>query len=310
MHRGAKRLLLTGGSGFLGWNVCRVARKELEPGSEIPWEIHGIVHSRCVDMEGVHIRQADLSRYDELKRLFAEIQPDALIHTAAMSNANFCQQHREETWKINVDAAINMAGLCADRGIPCVFTSSDLVFDGLNPPYREDDPVCPVNAYGEQKVMAERGMADRYPAVAVCRMPLMFGDAGPVAQSFIQPMIQAMREGRELKLFTDEFRTPVSGRAAARGLMLALEKVRGIIHLGGPERISRYGFGRLLADVLEVRDARLVACTRKDVPMPAPRSADVSLESGRAFALGFSPAPPRDELRWLAASWRIGSEPS
>jgi dTDP-4-dehydrorhamnose reductase len=64
----------------------------------------------------------------------------------------------------------------------------------------------------------------------ICRMPLMFGGPGPVAVSFIQPMLKAMREGRELKLFVDEFRKPLSGRDAAKGLLMALEKVTGTIH--------------------------------------------------------------------------------
>ena len=135
--------------------------------------------------------------------------------------------------------------------IPYVFTSTDLVFDGLNPPYKETDPVSPVNLYGEQKVMAERGILVRYPVAAICRMPLMFGVATPPATSFMQPFMQTLREGKELSLFTDEFRTPVSGKTAAQGLLLALA-ISGIIHLGGKERVSRYDFGRLLIEVLQL----------------------------------------------------------
>ena len=285
-----KKLLVTGASGFLGWNLCTRAKQE--------WEVYGTYFSKAIEIPDVTLVKADLRDFQEIKRLFQEIQPAGVIHTAAQSNPNFCQTYPDEAHPINVTASCNLAGLSADYSIPCVFTSTDLVFDGFNAPYRETDSVCPVSHYGEQKVMAEQGMLERYPRVAVCRMPLMFGLANG-ANSFIQPFIKVLREGKELSLFTDEFRTPVSGQTAADGLLLALEKVEGLLHLGGKERISRYEFGRLLADVLELPQKRLKTCQQKDVPMAAPRPADVSLDSSKAFALGYKPLSLREELEAL-----------
>jgi len=288
-----KKVLLTGASGFLGWNVCTVAREDVE--------LFGVVFSHPLKIEGVKIVRADLTDALEMKRIFNEIRPEAVIHTAASSHPNFCELNRAHAYKINVEASFNIADLCAEHSIPCVFTSSDLVFDGLHPPYREDDPVCPVNAYGEQKAMAEAGMVQRYPAVTICRMPLMFGVPGPAATSFIQPMIEAMRAERELKLFTDEFRTPSSGQDAVRGLFIALERTGEILHLGGPERISRFDFGRLLQEVLGLDRAVLKPCRRRDVQMAAARPPDVSLDGTKAFRIGFHSAPPGKALLELAA---------
>lgn len=284
-----KKLLVTGASGFLGWNLCQLAKQQ--------WQVYGTYFSKAVEIPDVNIIKADLRDFEQLKRLFLEIQPAAVIHTAAQSNPNFCQTNREESYLINVTTSCNIAGLCSDYAIPCAFTSTDLVFNGLNPPYRETDPVSPINYYGEQKVMAEQGMLKIYPKTAVCRMPLMFGIAPSGATSFIQPFIKALREGKELSLFTDEFRTPVSGKTAASGLLLALEKVEGIIHLGGKERISRYEFGRVMAEVLQLSQDQLKGCLQKDVPMAAPRPEDVSLESSKAFNLGYQPLSLREELK-------------
>jgi dTDP-4-dehydrorhamnose reductase len=286
-----KKLLVTGASGFLGWNLCQLAKQE--------WEIYGTSFSHSVEIPGITMLNVDLRNFEELKRIFREIQPAAVIHIAAQSNPNFCQTNPDESHSINVTASCNIAGLCADYSIPCAFTSTDLVFNGLNPPYRETDAVSPVNRYGEQKVMAEEGMLARYTKTAVCRMPLMFGVAAPPAKSFMQPFVQTLREGKELSLFTDEFRTPASGTTAARGLLLALEKVNGRIHLGGKERISRYDFGRLLVEVLELPSEGLKACRQEDVKMAAPRPPDVSLDSSMAFALGYAPLSVREELEAL-----------
>lgn len=286
-----KKLLVTGASGFLGWHLCHLAKQE--------WDIYGTYFSHAVEVPGVTILKVDLGDFQEIKRLFHEIQPAAVIHTAAQSSPNFCQTHPQESYSINVESSCNIAGLCADYSIPCVFTSTDLVFNGLNPPYQETDPVCPVNHYGEHKVQAEEGMLQGYPQTAVCRMPLMFGMATPTATSFMQPFIQTLREGKELKLFIDEFRTPVSGKTAAQGLLLALAKVKGRIHLGGKERVSRYDFGRLLVEVFQLPTAGLKSCRQQDVKMAAPRPADVSLDSSKAFALGYKPLSIKEELEAL-----------
>lgn len=286
-----KKLLVMGARGFLGWNICQTAKRE--------WEIFGTAFSHHGEIADVYMTKVDLRDFDALKRLFQNTHPDAVIHTAAKSDPNFCQIYRAESQAINVDASINIAGLCADYGIPCVFTSTDLVFNGLNAPYREGDSVCPVNFYGEQKVLAEEGMVKRHPMTTICRMSLMFGIPGPDAKSFIQPMIEAAREGRELRLFVDEFRTPVSVNAAISGIFLALETVCGLLHVGGIERISRYDFGSLLMNTFNIREARLLPCKQQDVIMAASRPPDVSLDSSKAFALGFKPLPLPEELKLL-----------
>jgi len=286
-----KKLLVTGASGFLGWNLCQIAQSE--------WQVYGTYCSQPIEISGVSVQKVDLTNFQAMKHLFQAIQPDTIIHTAAQSSPNFCQSNPEASHLINVTAACNLAGLCADASIPCVFTSTDLVFNGLNSPYQETDPVCPINLYGEQKVLAELGMLARYPRTAVCRMPLMFGIAPPTATSFMQPFIQILKAGKDLSLFTDEFRTPVSGKTAAQGLLLALEKVQGYIHLGGKERLSRYDFGRLLVETLELPATGLKACQQKDVKMAAPRPPDVSLNSSKAFALGYTPLSIREELQAL-----------
>ncbi|BAY62752.1 dTDP-4-dehydrorhamnose reductase [Calothrix brevissima NIES-22] len=286
-----KKLLITGASGFLGWHICQLAKKE--------WEVYGTYFSHALEIPDVKMLKVNLTEFVELKDIFNKINPTAVIHTAALSQPNFCQNHPEESYKINVTASCNIAGLCADYKIPCAFTSTDLVFNGLNAPYKETDTVCPVNIYGEQKVQAELGMLARYPHTAVCRMPLMFGTGTPTANSFMQPFIETLKAGKELNLFIDEFRTPASGTTAAKGLLLALEKVQGLIHLGGKERISRYDFGQLLVEVFQISDAKIKGCYQKDVKMAAPRPADVSLNSSKAFALGYKPLSIKEELAAL-----------
>ena len=286
-----QKLLITGASGFLGWNICRLA--------EGGWHLFGTVYSNQVEIPKVTTIKIDVTDHSELEALFEEVRPDAVIHTAAASDPNYCQVNPDVSYRINVEASVNIALLCSDYMVPYVYTSSDLVFDGLNAPYRESDPVCPVNVYGEHKAQAEERILKAYPQSTVCRMSLMYGLSGPVAKSFIQPMLLAMKAGRELNLFVNEFRTPFSAESAVGGLFLALNKVRGIIHLGGKERISRYDFGMLMQGIFKFENAKIRACKQDEIHMPALRPVDVSLDTSKAAALGFRPLPLIEELQNL-----------
>ncbi len=284
-----KKLLVTGASGFLGWNLCQQV--------QLHWQVYGTYYTHSVSIPGVNLFKIDLREYRVLQQLFRDIQPDAVIHTAAASKPNYCQINPEESYSINVTVSLNIARLCAEYNIPCAFTSTDLVFDGKNPPYTESDRVSPVTYYGEQKVEAEQKISEIYPAIAICRMPLMFGLSSPVANSFLQSFIGDLKEGKELNLFVDEFRTPASATTGAKGLLLAIEKqVQGILHLGGKERISRYDFGLLLADILQLPSTLIKPAKQQDVIMAAPRSPDTSLDSSKAFNLGYQPLSLREEL--------------
>lgn len=285
-----KKLLITGASGFLGWHLCQITRSQ--------WQVYGTYHSHATEIAGITLLPIDLTDFEATQQLVQTIQPDAIIHTAALSSPNACQLDPDRSYRVNVIASCNLAGLSADAGIPCVFTSSEQVFDGLNPPYRETDPVHPINRYGEHKVAAELGMQARCPEVIICRMPLMFGVA-PTANSFIQPWIQALRAGQSIDLFTDEIRNPVSGVDAAEGILLALQTAPGIIHLGGKESLSRYDIGCLLADVLNLTDAKLNPSRQAKTQMAAPRPPDVSLNSSLAFNLGYQPRRPKEALEAL-----------
>lgn len=285
-----KRLLLTGASGFLGWHLCQLTRSN--------WQVYGTYCAHAAHLPGVTLLPLDLTDFPATRQLVAQLQPDVILHTAALSSPNACEAAPEASYRINVLATWNLAGLSADANIPYLFTSSEQVFDGSKPPYRETDPVNPINRYGEHKAAAEVGLLERCPNAIVCRMPLMFG-AAPTAKSFIQPWIESLKAGRSLDLFTDEIRNPVSGFAAAQGILLGLEKATGILHLGGKERLSRYEIGCLLAEVLGVPKTQLNPRRQADVKMAAPRPLDASLDSALAMSLGYQPRSVKAELEDL-----------
>ncbi len=284
------KILITGATGFLGWYLCAAAQQE--------WEVYGTAHSTSAQIPHTKLLPVDLTDELAVAELFQTVQPAAVIHAAALSQPNACEVQPEASWQINVQAAWQIAEHCADLDIPCLFTSTDQVFDGQRGNYRETDPVAPINRYGEHKVLAEEGMKLRYPKTIIGRLPLMFG-ATPHAPSFLQGFVAKLRQGETLQLFTDEYRTPASGESIAQGLLLALASDIRCWHLGGLEHCSRYEFGQYLTAVLQLPADLLQPCLRATVPMPATRPADVSLDSSQAFSQGYQPLSIQQELQKL-----------
>jgi len=297
------RILLTGASGFLGGVFCRELARE--------HEITGLCQTRQVRLPGVRTLRLDLARDGAEARALAGLLDaerfDAVVHAAALSSPNQCQREPELSRRVNVQATTLLAGLCAERGLPLAFTSTDLVFDGAQGLYAEDAAPCPLSLYAEHKVLAEQAVLARHPEGGlVCRLPLLYGRAEPGAACFLDGFLAAARRGETLRLFEDEFRSPADARDVARGLALMLARgARGILHLGGPERLSRLEFGLRLKAALDALgqgpSLNIKAARQADVPMAAPRPRDVSLSSARAAALGFAPATVAQALPGVLA---------
>ena len=284
------RLFITGASGSLGWFLCRMGRRA-------GWEIIGGYHRHSIEMPGVSWRKTDLARVPELSDLLSEIQPQAVIHAGAIAGINACETRSEETWQVNVAASGSIAGWCAEHEVPLVFTSSDMVFGGDRAPYRETDPVAPVCQYGQQKAAAEDLVLKRCPDATICRLPLMFGMSGGNRLTFDAQMIADLRRNRQVLLFRDEFRTPVDLESAAAGVLAMVGRAVGPLHLGGPERVSRYEMGRLVARLLGLDTSLLIPVRQREVPMGALRPPDLSLVSRKAARLGYRPRRLKDGYR-------------
>ncbi|MDP6629838.1 MAG: SDR family oxidoreductase [Kiritimatiellia bacterium] len=293
-----RRILVTGASGFLGWNLLR------EPWAD--WEWIGSSYRHDPELGGPDVVRTDLTVPGAIATLLDDTRPDVVLHAAAVTDLNVCERDPDGTVQINVETPATLAALCARQGIRFVFTSSDMVFDGRNPPYDETSQPCPVNIYGLQKAEAEARVLAANPEAAICRMPLMFGAAGPWAHNFLPEWIETLTHGRPLMLFTDEYRAPVSATVAQSGLRIAVEQqVSGILHLGGEERLSRYDFGKLLCEVWGLDSALLQAVRRADVDGMAPRPGDTFLDNHRAKGLGYRAPSLQEQLTGLKAEGRV-----
>ena len=287
------RLLITGIAGFLGAHLARTA-------TDLGWNVVGI--TRAAPTSHQHIA-VDLAEEGAARDAIEQCSPNAVIHCAANARTNECEQYPELAERDNVLATRLLAHACADDRppIPLVVCSTDLVFDGKRPGgmYAEADEPNPINVYGRSKLAMERMLHDVGAHAVIARLPLLFGPPGERGGkgSFLGGWIEHLRRGEELVLFTDEWRTPLSARDAARGLVACLERGAPCetYQLAGAERINRYDLG--------VRFVSHAASSLGfDKSLLKPGVQDVSMDGNRAQReLGFLPAPLDDELAWTAA---------
>ncbi|MEQ8316323.1 MAG: SDR family oxidoreductase [Phycisphaerales bacterium] len=298
-----RRLLITGIAGFLGAHVARVA-------TGAGWDVVGVTRASSTPYPHLTI---DLAEDDAARDAIERLAPHAVIHCAANARTNECERFPELAERDNVLATRLLAEACVDdrSATPMVVCSTDLVFDGERPGgmYAESDEPNPINAYGRSKLSMERMLREIGSHAVVARLPLLFGP--PAAENargcFLSAWAEHLRGGEELVLFTNEWRTPLSARDAARGLLACLEhgEAGETYHVAGAERVDRYVLGTRFAAHAAGSlgfDATLIKPgVQSDVPMPAPRAKDVSLDTGRARSgLGFEPRPLDKELQWTA----------
>lgn len=269
-----ERWLVTGASGQLGGYLLRALQ-----GDPAVAQVDAISGQRLALDGPARARGVDLGDLNALREVVADVRPTHIVHAGAMTAVSACHEQPEHAGRVNVEATRLLAGMSRELRARLVFTSTDMVFDGEHAPYDEGSEPAPLSVYGRTKAAAERAVAE-FENVVIARVPLMYGFPLTDRPSTFRSQLAALRSGDSLRLFTDEFRTPVWLGDAARALVsLGRSEFVGLIHVPGPARLSRYELVERCAAVAGIEFAGAEAISRNDVPAAEPRAADLSLAS-------------------------------
>lgn len=257
------RVLITGGAGLLGGTLVRSA----PPGVEL----HATQRRTPVPNAVAHT--LDLADRDAVNDTWRRVRPDVVIHAAYAMDAS----EREIT-----DATTNVVRACAESGAGLVHVSTDVVLDGEGSPYDEDAAPDPVHEYGRRKADAERMVHETLPKAAIVRTSLIIRPDPPDRTTGW--VLQGLRNGTPVRLFTDELRCPIAVEDLAGQLweVAALPGAErgGMWNLAGPEAISRYALGLLIARRFALDPAGIIPGRHAESPSPRPR--DLRLLTTRA----------------------------
>ncbi len=158
------------------------------------------------DVIGFDHAQLDLGDQTSLRDAVGEIDFDVMINSAALTNVDYCETHRDEAFRINAEAPRTLAEICCDKGARFIHVSTDYVFDGKKTePYLEEDPAEPISVYGESKREGEKLVLAASAQHLVLRVSWVFGPERP---SFVDQMLQLARDREEIAAVADKFSTP------------------------------------------------------------------------------------------------------
>ncbi len=273
-----KRILLTGGNGFLGSRLQAA-------------------YGRDYELLSVDVDELDVLIKHRVRDAMNLFKPDYVIHTAAIALTGFCDENPEKCRAINVDGAVNVAEACAAVGAKMVFCSTEQVFNGNKEPgpYKEDDVPVPDTQYGKNKLEAEECVKSILDELWILRFTWLFGipERGrPVVANILWDTVKAALKGKQMVVPSREYR----GLTYVGELVDKFDKVFGIpygtYHTGSMNDLDRYEIVCLILKELGLNDrvSSLLRCDDEKYAA-APRDARLDTSRLRSHGIRFSSTP-------------------
>jgi dTDP-4-dehydrorhamnose reductase len=233
------KILVTGASGLLGLNFC------LGIGN-----FHRAIGLDRGKLAGTpfELIHADLNDPQAASRLIHSLQPDAIIHTAALANLEQCESEPDNARHLNAEIPGILAEAAAKASVRFIHISTDAVFDGTkNGLYTEADAPNPLSVYAQTKLLGEQNVLSANPVAAVARVNF-FGWSLSGTRSLAEFFYNKLSTGQPANGFTDVYFCPMFVGDLADTLRRMLEKsLSGLYHVVGSEALSKYEFGRRIA---------------------------------------------------------------
>lgn len=295
-----RKLLITGGTGLLGKGMEETAPEATEIIS---------LHQREYSVDSPKAKHVVLDIRDKRKvdRLFEEHRFDAVIHAAGIASVDYVERNYAESVESNIVGTLNITSAARRTGCHLVYISTNAVFDGTEAPYKETDPIRPVNKYGRLKAECERLVSETLELYTIARPILMYGwNYSATRSNPVTWVIEKLKSGEAVNVVNDVYENPLYNIQCAAALWeIAGRKPTGIFHLAGRDTVNRYELALQVADVFGL-DGSLVHPVGSDFfPSIAARPKNTSFDTTRMEReLGVRPVTVADGLRDMKA--RLG----
>lgn len=254
-----KRILITGGSSYLGQHLVPLATRQLEI-------CYTFYENDPLDLP--YGEQLDLRDEHRVMNLISEFQPEAIIHTAGSNRS-------PDMATVITLGAKYVTEAARKSGARLIHMSTDVIFDGQNAPYRETDPPSPIHDYGRVKAEAE-AIVSQWANHVIVRTSLIYGLS--IMDRSTEWMSVALAEERPVKLFDNQWRQPVWAETLSLAcLELATSSYCGILNVAGDQSVSRAYFGLKMLDWWGINRRDLVQVGPSDPKWPLDTRLDLKL---------------------------------
>uniref|UniRef100_A0A8B9TIJ6 Methionine adenosyltransferase 2 subunit beta n=2 Tax=Anas platyrhynchos TaxID=8839 RepID=A0A8B9TIJ6_ANAPL len=283
----SRRVLITGATGLLG----RAVFKEFNQNN---WNAVGCGYRRAQPK----FEQINLLDSVAVHEIIRDFQPHVIVHCAAERRPDVVESQPDAASQLNVAASGNLAKEAAGIGAFLIYISTDYVFDGTNPPYKETDIPNPLNLYGKTKLEGEKAVLENNDGAAVLRIPVLYGEVERLEESAVTVMfdkVQFSNKSANMDHWQQRFPTNVKDvatvcRQLAEKRMLD-PSVKGTFHWSGNEQMTKYEMACAIADAFNLPSSHLRPIT--DCPvMGALRPRNAQLDCSKLEMLGIGQRTP------------------
>jgi len=280
------KILIIGANGQLGTDLVMILRQH---------QLIPLTH-----------QEIEVCDHQRTRKILEEYKPEVVVNTSAYHRVDLCEDHLEETFKVNTYAVRNLAEICQDLGTMLVHLSTDYVFGGeKKSSYREEDLPNPLNVYGVSKLAGEYFVRQICPTYFIIRTSGLYGVAGASGKggNFVELMIRLAKEGKPIKVVNDQILTPTYTKELAKKMAQLIETGEyGLYHVTNNGQCSWYEFARAIFGLVGLHPD-LSATATEEFGAKAKRSLYSVLENANLRKLGLD-----DLSNWRAALERYLKE--
>ena len=294
-----KKILVTGSNGLLGQKLIEL----LVNTKNIQVIATARGQNRLPFINGYTYHSMDITKHEEIEAVISTTLPDVIIHGAAMTNVDQCEFEKENCWAQNVKAVEDLVNICAKHDIFLCHVSTDFIFDGAAGPYLENADANPLSFYGWSKLAAEFTVKNSSIRWAIARTVLVYGVAFDMSRSNIILWVKkSLEDGKNIKVVTDQWRTPTLAEDLAMGTYLIAEKeAEGIFNISGKDLLTPYEMAVMTADYFNLDQSLITTADSSTFSQPAKRPAKTGFILEKANrVLGYQPHSFKEGIGILA----------
>lgn len=290
------RVLITGANGLLGQKLIELLSAEPEV------EVHATGRGSNRNPAGHYeYHKVDLVEEGAFYNLIQQERPHAVIHGAAMTNVDQCEQEPDECWLQNVTVVESVVRACEYFDCFLTHVSTDFIFDGQDGPYTEEAKPNPLSVYGKSKLAAEQAIMESRSDWAIARTILVYGVSNDARSNIVLWVKKSLEEGKQIQLINDQWRNPTLAEDLAMGCwLMTKQRARGVFNISGPDLLNPYQMGLQIAESFGL-DASLISETDgSKFSQPAKRPARTGFVLDKARReLGYQPHTFREGLEMV-----------
>jgi dTDP-4-dehydrorhamnose reductase len=289
------KILITGSNGLLGQKIVKRCIK-----NKIPFLATSLGENRNSKCPSQNYSSLDICDPDQIRNLFENHQFTSVIHTAAITNVDYCELNKTECQKVNVDATNLLYEQAVKYNCHFQLLSTDFVFKGDKGNYSESDTKEPLSVYAKSKVDAEDLLLNStYKNWSIVRTIIVYGTGESLSRSnLIVWALDSLPKGQEMKLVNDQFRAPTWADDLAYACVeIILRKKQGIYHISGPVTRSIDKIVLEVAEVLGVQNPKIETISSISLNQPAKRPPKTGFDLSKAkYELNYQPKDIRDAV--------------